>query len=1043
MSNGTTSSLQVYNAPTAAQSPMPVHAQVPQNMTRSMYQAVADANVSTASYAAPHYNSIQSPPPAARAQMSAPSTWAILKRPGAIPEESRQDTGGLSSLFSAFKQKKSKGVDLVNSNSTALADPDMLGDSESMLKRSTWLVVGFLMFFIMVSYLSVVSTQKNNASLSAKIASQSIQQNSDMVSERIGMHVRWVDAALASQGTASQVVNTASKSSYVANVAMLDAGGNALASTSGAQSAFKTVSIRDFPKSGIRITSVVSNGGVANPVIVRKAADIYLLVMLAPQSLIGSKAGLQNTVVIDPGFRVIDANATIAREGLEESFGLSKGQISELTTRRTVPLNLSSSDKTVTTVTVPNTDLTLVETSSPAPAELLTKWPYFAVLFFATTAILYGLRRNAMDHFEARRRLEVESLVSQERFRVAVESGRGGVWEIDLKNNTVYLSSSFSRVVGLEAKDQNMAVSQFLSLFHEGDRDRLLGAARRAHLQGEFDIEARATHLPIVLQCRGQTSKRSDDDGSMVIVGVAMDVTEQRGAQSRLQMAEERLYDALNSMTDSFVIWDKLGRLVLWNGKFEDFFGFQSGELQKGMENHLVEHKGSMAIEEIFDTPDMEEHIEIQLKDGRWIRYGESQTADGGLVSIGTDITEIRARERELQDNDAALRKTVNILKKSQVRIMELAENYEQEKIRAEDANQSKSDFLANMSHELRTPLNAINGFSDIMKKEMFGPLGDSRYKEYVSDILFSGQHLLSLINDILDMSKIEAGKMTLNADELQISEMISQVLRIVRGRAEESRLKLVYDNVDIKTIEADARAVKQVLLNLITNAIKFTPEGGTVRVETIAKQAGIIIKVHDSGIGISKENLNRLAKPFEQIESKHSKQHEGTGLGLALSKSLVELHGGNFLMESEPGVGTVVTFTLPNSPPEKKPAADEHEVASEITRLAQDIADVLDENDGSEDETQGSSQHGLQNELQAGVKDEAVLALLADMPAALPSPTLPSPVMSAPMPMAPPIASAPVSAPTPLSFPSPLNAPVPLSPPTPMTLPVASITPP
>jgi len=277
---------------------------------------------------------------------------------------------------------------------------------------------------------------------------------------------------------------------------------------------------------------------------------------------------------------------------------------------------------------------------------------------------------------------------------------------------------------------------------------------------------------------------------------------------------------------------------------------------------------------------------------------------------------------------------------------MELAENYEQEKIRAEDANQSKSDFLANMSHELRTPLNAINGFSDIMKKEMFGPLGDPRYKEYVSDILFSGQHLLSLINDILDMSKIEAGKMTLNTDMLQINEMISQVVRIVRGRAEDGRLKLIYDNVDIKNIEADPRAVKQVLLNLMTNAIKFTPEGGTVRVEAIEKQAGIIVKVHDSGIGISKENIERLAKPFEQIESQHSKQHEGTGLGLALSKSLVELHGGNFLIESEPGHGTVVTFTLPNIPPTQKAAADENEVANEITRLAQDIAEVLDQNE-------------------------------------------------------------------------------------------------
>jgi len=400
-------------------------------------------------------------------------------------------------------------------------------------------------------------------------------------------------------------------------------------------------------------------------------------------------------------------------------------------------------------------------------------------------------------------------------------------------------------------------------------------------------MEVRVAHLPLVLQCRGQTSHRAGPNADMVIVGVALDVTEQRGAQSRLQLAEARLYDALNSMTDSFVVWDKLGRLILWNGKFEDFFGFKPGQLQKGLENHIVEHHGNGAIEEVYESQDAEGQIEIKLKDGRWVRYTEAPTADGGQVSIGTDITEIRARENDLRENDIALRNTVDVLKKSQTRIMELAENYEQEKIRAEDANQSKSDFLANMSHELRTPLNAINGFSDIMKKEMFGPLGDPRYKEYVSDILFSGQHLLSLINDILDMSKIEAGKMTLNTDLLQINDMIAQVVRIVRGRAEDGRLKLIYDNTETREIEADPRAVKQVLLNLATNAIKFTPEGGTVRIEAIEKQTGIIVKVHDSGIGISKENIERLAKPFEQIESKHSTQHEGTGLGLALSKSL------------------------------------------------------------------------------------------------------------------------------------------------------------
>lgn len=191
-------------------------------------------------------------------------------------------------------------------------------------------------------------------------------------------------------------------------------------------------------------------------------------------------------------------------------------------------------------------------------------------------------------------------------------------------------------------------------------------------------------------------------------------------------------------------------------------------------------------------------------------------------------------------------------------------------------------------------------------------------------------------------MSKIEAGKMTLNTESLQMTEMIAQVVRIVRGRADDGRLKLVYDENPVPEIEADPRAVKQILLNLATNAIKFTPEGGVVTIAVEAKSAGLIMRVSDTGIGISEEDIQRLAQPFEQIDSQHSRKHEGTGLGLALSKSLVELHGGNFKIQSVVGQGTTVIFTLPNKPTVAKPIKSETEVGNEISRLAQDIADVL-----------------------------------------------------------------------------------------------------
>jgi two-component system cell cycle sensor histidine kinase PleC len=237
---------------------------------------------------------------------------------------------------------------------------------------------------------------------------------------------------------------------------------------------------------------------------------------------------------------------------------------------------------------------------------------------------------------------------------------------------------------------------------------------------------------------------------------------------------------------------------------------------------------------------------------------------------------------------------------------------------RAEAASQAKSEFLANMSHELRTPLNAINGFSEIMAGEMFGPLGDHRYKGYAGDILKSGQHLLSLINDILDMVKIEAGKMTLHYEPVCLTEVCEDAIRLMRGKAQDSGLTLSLRATDLPDIDADYRGLKQVMLNLISNAVKFTPEGGeiTVSLERLGRDR-VRIAVNDTGIGIAAADLARLAQPFEQVEGQHSKTTQGTGLGLALTKSLIELHQGKMLMESEPGVGTTVSFDIPMRRPD------------------------------------------------------------------------------------------------------------------------------
>jgi two-component system cell cycle sensor histidine kinase PleC len=281
------------------------------------------------------------------------------------------------------------------------------------------------------------------------------------------------------------------------------------------------------------------------------------------------------------------------------------------------------------------------------------------------------------------------------------------------------------------------------------------------------------------------------------------------------------------------------------------------------------------------------------------------------------DITAVKHQEEARRKNEEALQAAVHGLEQSQEQLAELARKYEAEKIRAEGANKAKSEFLANMSHELRTPLNAINGFSEIMVGELFGALGDARYKEYAQDILNSGQHLLALINDILDMSKIEAGKMNLKFDPTDLRDVADDAVRLMRNRAETAGLQLVIDLPDLPEIEADYRALKQILLNLLSNALKFTPRGGKVTIVGRPLRDGmgaecVRLGVQDTGIGISREDLDRLARPFEQVESQHSKTQQGTGLGLALTKSLAEMHGGSLQIDSEPGQGTLVSVILP-----------------------------------------------------------------------------------------------------------------------------------
>ncbi len=547
---------------------------------------------------------------------------------------------------------------------------------------------------------------------------------------------------------------------------------------------------------------------------------------------------------------------------------------------------------------------------------------FYVLLLAAPILVTVGLCAVLLMQVENIRAAREQIHDSEKRLNIAIEAARCGVWEWDTTNDTVFITPSLAQLFG--RKDFGLiSGTEFLALIRREDQEQVRLAIRSAQDAGEVDVEFRATGLPVWLHARGKPWFGADGQPTGRIGGVAIDITEQKGAQSRVAAAETRMRQALESMGESFALWDPRRRLVLSNSKFRDFFHLDEKLVKHGVAYEMLELAAEGAIKEIHDgaEPDTSE---MELSDGRWIRMSEREMQDGGLVSIGTDITALKRQERELLDSDAQLRQMVADLNIARERSDKLASRLAEEKLRAEEASESKTKFLRSMSHELRTPLNAINGFSDIMLQEMFGPLGDPHYMEYAKDINDSGQHLLLLINDILDMSKVEAGKLSLVMETVYPDEVAEQCARLMRERARDSDIDLVISVSDLPRIEADARALKQVIINLLTNALKFTRPGGRVELRAQALDNCVRFQVEDNGIGIAPEDVDRLGQPFVQIGDLERKDHEGSGLGLALSKSFVEMHGGELILTSELGKGTTVTFTMPFNQPTDRSSTDD-----------------------------------------------------------------------------------------------------------------------
>jgi two-component system, cell cycle sensor histidine kinase PleC len=287
------------------------------------------------------------------------------------------------------------------------------------------------------------------------------------------------------------------------------------------------------------------------------------------------------------------------------------------------------------------------------------------------------------------------------------------------------------------------------------------------------------------------------------------------------------------------------------------------------------------------------------------------------IISTSRDLTHFIRKTILLQSENEVV---IQDLKKSQDDLVEAKEV-------ADSANRAKSEFLANMSHELRTPLNAILGFSQVLQRKDYGKVDSEKFREYAGDINVAGLHLLELIDDVLDLSKIEAHQYHLNEEAVDVNSAISSTLRMIKDRATQKRINLDQNLDDCEpTILGDRRAVRQIVLNLLTNAVKFTPEGGTV---TVASARGaddqVIVYVSDTGIGIDQSDMTRVMEPFGQAASSENRDHEGSGLGLPLANRLVELHHGSLDLNSDVGVGTRVTVVFPGMNPTDDPDQIRH----------------------------------------------------------------------------------------------------------------------
>jgi PAS domain S-box-containing protein len=513
--------------------------------------------------------------------------------------------------------------------------------------------------------------------------------------------------------------------------------------------------------------------------------------------------------------------------------------------------------------------------------------------------------RSSLAELEDRIGGALQSKESVRRYQDFVRSSTDWVWETDANLNFTFLSEGVAAVFGIP--DRAMEGRYLFALNHFRDvDDALLSVVDLTQERRPFrDIELS------LISADGSARRimisgipAFHEDGKFIgYRGTGLDLTARSREADDAHEGSERLSEALEAGGVGIWDWNILTNELYIAPRLRNVLGYREGELGGDIDAwRLRVHPADRTeLQEALDAHllgrteeiDIEHRMSHRKGGTRWFRFRAraSRGASGEAVRVAGTCTDVTAQKRIELELRAATEA-------------------------AQLANRAKTDFLAHLSHELRTPLNAIIGFSEAIKDGYLGPVTVEKSREYASDVHTASIHLLDLINDVLDLSKVEAGEVRLNDETIILGEAIHSAIRLVEGRAATGRLQLNVEIPDqIARLRADPRLVRQVLLNLLTNAVKFTDAGGTIT--TRARQrddGGITMEVADTGVGIADEDIEGALTPFTQVGEGVADREEGTGLGLPLAKSLVELHGGTLELHSAMGTGTVVMINFPAS---------------------------------------------------------------------------------------------------------------------------------